>query len=431
MRIDQSTQDRGDDVPAGAWTRRSARPTEHRSSSSTTSQDVQRREAQAGALLRRAHRRHATPARSSCRAGARSATPSRRSSRVGAQDGPGRSPNAGDPLILNTLAEEQLDFLADVTSTRRAAEDLRTAASGQPAAGREGHEAVRREVLRREPLPPGQGRPVPHQPQVRAGRSPRTMMTLRAEDFVAVHPVHPRPAVAAAQGARRRHRPPGQPAPADDRRAGGRGDAQGLPQAPPHRPGADERQGPRRARARSPSWSTPRASRSAIDFFFGRSELSQVVDQTNPLSQLTHERRLSALGPGRPEPQAGGFEVRDVHISHYGRICPIETPEGTNIGLIASLGIYAEVDEYGFLITPYREVKQGQGRPATIAYLRADEEMQARPRAAGRARRRSGKIREGHGARPRRRRPRRRSTAERGRVRRHLARSRSSASRRR
>ncbi|MEK7483721.1 MAG: DNA-directed RNA polymerase subunit beta, partial [Planctomycetota bacterium] len=86
---------------------------------------------------------------------------------------------------------------------------------------------------------------------------------------------------------------------------------------------------------------------SAIDYFFGRGELSQVVDQTNPLSQLTHERRLSALGPGGLNRKRAGFEVRDVHISHYGRICPIETPEGTNIGLIASLAIYAKVDEYG------------------------------------------------------------------------------------
>ncbi len=99
---------------------------------------------------------------------------------------------------------------------------------------------------------------------------------------------------------------------------------------------------------------------SAIDFFFGRGELSQVVDQTNPLSQLTHERRLSALGPGGLNRKRAGFEVRDVHISHYGRICPIETPEGTNIGLIASLAIYADIDDYGFLVTPYRVVKNGK-----------------------------------------------------------------------
>jgi DNA-directed RNA polymerase subunit beta len=115
---------------------------------------------------------------------------------------------------------------------------------------------------------------------------------------------------------------------------------------------------------------------SSIDFFFGRGELSQVVDQTNPLSQLTHERRLSALGPGGLNRKRAGFEVRDVHISHYGRICPIETPEGTNIGLIASLSIYADLDEYGFLITPYRVVKDGKVNE-DVKYLRADEEMKA------------------------------------------------------
>ncbi len=113
---------------------------------------------------------------------------------------------------------------------------------------------------------------------------------------------------------------------------------------------------------------------SSIDFFFGRGELSQVVDQTNPLSQLTHERRLSALGPGGLNRKRAGFEVRDVHISHYGRICPIETPEGTNIGLIASLSIYADLDDYGFLTTPYRVVKDGKVN-GQVQYLRADEEM--------------------------------------------------------
>jgi len=113
---------------------------------------------------------------------------------------------------------------------------------------------------------------------------------------------------------------------------------------------------------------------SAIEFFFGRGELSQVVDQTNPLSQLTHERRLSALGPGGLNRKRAGFEVRDVHISHYGRICPIETPEGTNIGLIASLSLYSVVDDYGFLITPYRKVGK-EGRLAEHRFLRADEEM--------------------------------------------------------
>lgn len=113
---------------------------------------------------------------------------------------------------------------------------------------------------------------------------------------------------------------------------------------------------------------------SAIELFFGRGELSQVVDQTNPLSQLTHERRLSALGPGGLNRKRAGFEVRDVHISHYGRICPIETPEGTNIGLIASLSIYSLIDDYGFLITPYRKVAK-DAKLTEAKFLRADEEM--------------------------------------------------------
>ena len=104
----------------------------------------------------------------------------------------------------------------------------------------------------------------------------------------------------------------------------------------------------------------PKSISAAIEYFFGRGELSQVVDQTNPLSMLTHERRLSALGPGGLNRKRAGFEVRDVHISHYGRICPIETPEGTNIGLISSLAIYAGVDEYGFLVTPYQEGQERQ-----------------------------------------------------------------------
>lgn len=115
---------------------------------------------------------------------------------------------------------------------------------------------------------------------------------------------------------------------------------------------------------------------SSISFFFGRGELSQVVDQTNALSQLTHERRLSALGPGGLNRRRAGFEVRDVHISHYGRICPIETPEGTNIGLISSLAIYTQIDEYGFLLTPYRKVEGGKVTDEVV-YLRADEEMRA------------------------------------------------------
>ena len=119
----------------------------------------------------------------------------------------------------------------------------------------------------------------------------------------------------------------------------------------------------------------PKSISAAIEYFFGRGELSQVVDQTNPLSMLTHERRLSALGPGGLNRKRAGFEVRDVHISHYGRICPIETPEGTNIGLISSLAMYATVDDYGFLVTPYRVVKNRK-LTEEVVWLRADQESE-------------------------------------------------------
>ena len=95
----------------------------------------------------------------------------------------------------------------------------------------------------------------------------------------------------------------------------------------------------------------------SIREFFGSSQLSQFMDQTNPLSEITHKRRLSALGPGGLSRERAGFEVRDVHPTHYGRICPIETPEGPNIGLISSLSCYARINEYGFIESPYRKVK--------------------------------------------------------------------------
>src|SRR5947209_19609165 len=94
----------------------------------------------------------------------------------------------------------------------------------------------------------------------------------------------------------------------------------------------------------------------AIREFFGGSQLSQFMQQTNPLDELTHKRRLSALGPGGLSRERAGFDVRDVHFSHYGRICPIETPEGPNIGLIGSLATFAKVNEYGFIETPFRKV---------------------------------------------------------------------------
>ena len=114
---------------------------------------------------------------------------------------------------------------------------------------------------------------------------------------------------------------------------------------------------------------------SAIREFFGSSQLSQFMDQTNPLSEITHKRRISALGPGGLTRERAGFEVRDVHSTHYGRMCPIETPEGPNIGLINSLALYARTNEYGFLETPYRRV-DGNKVSGTIDYLSAIEESQ-------------------------------------------------------
>ena len=113
----------------------------------------------------------------------------------------------------------------------------------------------------------------------------------------------------------------------------------------------------------------------AIQEFFGSSQLSQFMDQTNPMSELTHKRRLSALGPGGLSRERAGFDVRDVHHSHYGRICPIETPEGPNIGLIGSMGTYAMTNEFGFLMTPYRKIENGKAT-GDIDYLTADEEDQ-------------------------------------------------------
>ncbi len=113
----------------------------------------------------------------------------------------------------------------------------------------------------------------------------------------------------------------------------------------------------------------------AIKEFFGSSQLSQFMDQTNPLAELTHKRRLSALGPGGLSRERAGFEVRDVHYSHYSRICPIETPEGPNIGLIGSLSTYARINEYGFIEAPYRKVDhEKQVVTSEIVYLTADEE---------------------------------------------------------
>jgi DNA-directed RNA polymerase subunit beta len=117
----------------------------------------------------------------------------------------------------------------------------------------------------------------------------------------------------------------------------------------------------------------PKALSAVIRDFFGRSQLSQFMDQINPLAELTHKRRLSALGPGGLSRDRAGFEVRDVHPSHYGRICPVETPEGPNIGLIASLATFAQVNDFGFLETPYRKVEKGRVTNH-LDYLTADRE---------------------------------------------------------
>ena len=113
---------------------------------------------------------------------------------------------------------------------------------------------------------------------------------------------------------------------------------------------------------------------SVINTFFGTNQLSQFMDQTNPLAELTHKRRLSALGPGGLSRERAGFEVRDVHYTHYGRLCPIETPEGPNIGLISSLSVFAKVNSLGFIETPYRKVNKGVVDLENYSFLSAEEE---------------------------------------------------------
>ena len=136
----------------------------------------------------------------------------------------------------------------------------------------------------------------------------------------------------------------------------------------------------------------------AIKEFFGTSQLSQFMDQNNPLSGLAHKRRLSALGPGGLSRERAGFEVRDVHTSHYGRMCPIETPEGPNIGLIGHLATYARVNEYGFIETPYRKVDRRPGhRRDRLPRRRRGGGVRHRP--GQRAGRRHGQLHRGPGPR--------------------------------
>jgi len=134
--------------------------------------------------------------------------------------------------------------------------------------------------------------------------------------------------------------------------------------------------------------------------FFGTSQLSQFMDQTNPLSEITHKRRLSALGPGGLTRERAGFEVRDVHPTHYGRICPIETPEGPNIGLIVSLSTYARVNEFGFIETPYRQADNGKAMKS-IEYLSALDEKESRSTNRGGSKQGPGGFGEIYGRLPR------------------------------
>jgi len=114
---------------------------------------------------------------------------------------------------------------------------------------------------------------------------------------------------------------------------------------------------------------------SVINSFFGTNQLSQFMDQTNPLAEITHKRRMSALGPGGLSRERAGFEVRDVHYTHYGRLCTIETPEGPNIGLISSLSVYAKINGMGFIETPYRRIDEGKvAMKEKVVYLSAEEE---------------------------------------------------------
>ena len=120
----------------------------------------------------------------------------------------------------------------------------------------------------------------------------------------------------------------------------------------------------------------PKPISAAVKEFFGSSQLSQFMDQNNPLSEVTHKRRLSALGPGGLSRERAGFEVRDVHYTHYGRLCPIESPEGPNIGLISSLCMYAKINDLGFIITPYRQVRDAKVDMDNkdVVFLTAEEE---------------------------------------------------------
>jgi DNA-directed RNA polymerase subunit beta len=186
-----------------------------------------------------------------------------------------------------------------------------------------------------------------------------TVRVLRKEDILAV--VKTLVSTARRQGRDRRHRQPRQPPRALGRRTDGkpvppRSAAHGARDQGAHVSIEIDTVMPQDLINAKPA-------AAAVREFFGSSQLSQFMDQTNPLSEITHKRRLSALGPGGLTRERAGFEVRDVHPTHYGRICPIETPEGPNIGLINSLATFARVNKYGFIESPYRKIgRQGHRR---------------------------------------------------------------------
>ena len=294
----------------------------------------------------------------------------------------------GDPLILNTLAEEKLDFLAEVTEHEAALLRIyNRMRPGNPPQVDKARDLFHERFFDLDRYRMGRvgrfrvNRKFEHDSRYKV--VPVSEMGLRAEDFLAIMRYIlelRRPSAGTRRVAHtddidhlgnRRLRTLDELATEEMRKG-----FQKLRRTVQERMSSKE---PTEVVKIADLMNTKSVS-SAIEFFFGRSELSQVVDQTNPLSMLVHERRLSALGPGGLNRKRAGFEVRDVHISHYGRICPIETPEGTNIGLIASLALFSEVDDYGFLLTSYLELEKGRikedGRGRKVVRkLRADEEL--------------------------------------------------------
>ena len=269
----------------------------------------------------------------------------------------------GDPDDLHQRPRPGPVHLADAAHRRHAGpvrgqgRDLPHDASRRAADRGRGRSAVPRPVLRRGALRPVGRRPHEVQPPRRPPRAHGPGDAVQRGH----HRGHQDPGRAAQRPRRdRRHRPPRQP----PRALGGRARGEPVPLGPGARRARGEG-APRPGREREPDAARPDqrqadlAPRSRSSS--ARSQLSQFMDQTNPLSEITHKRRVSALGPGGLTRERAGFEVRDVHPTHYGRVCPIETPEGPNIGLINSLALYARTNEYGFLETPYRRVERRQG----------------------------------------------------------------------